>query len=206
MIMPNHLRIVTADDEPRMRSYLCQSLERLEHQVVATASTGRELVEECRIHQPDLIISDIKMPDMDGIEAAAQIYRADTIPVILVSAFHDIELIERASKNHILAYLVKPVKDTDLAPAIAVAMRRFGEFHELRQQAADARQALDDRKVIERAKGILMKRTGLPEPDAFRRLQKLACSKSCKLVEIARSLVTAEEAISSAENLMSAEK
>jgi response regulator NasT len=200
-----HLRIVTADDEPRMRSYLCQSLERLGHQVVATASTGRELVEECRIHQPDLIISDIKMPDMDGIEAAGQIYRTDTIPVILVSAFHDIELIERASKNHILAYLVKPVKDTDLAPAIAVAMQRFNEFHELRQEAADARQALEDRKIIERAKGILMKRTGLNEPEAFRRLQKLACNKSRKLIDIARSVVTAEEALSSAENLISAE-
>jgi response regulator NasT len=181
-------------------------LERLGHQVVATASTGRELVEQCRNHQPDLIISDIKMPDMDGIEAAAQIYRSDTIPVILVSAFHDIELVERASKNHILAYLVKPIRDTDLAPAIGVAMRRFDEFRELRREADDARQALDDRKVIERAKGILMKRTGLPEPDAFRRLQKLACSKSCKLVDIARSMVTAEEALSSAENLMATER
>ena len=203
MTTPLPLRIVTADDEPRMRSYMCQSLEHLGHQVVASASSGRELIEKCRNHQPDLIISDIKMPDMDGIEAAAQIYRSDTIPVILVSAFHDVELIERASRNHILAYLVKPVKDTDLAPAIAVAMQRFNEFRELRQEAADARQALDDRKVIERAKGILMKRTGLSEPDAFRRLQKLACSKSRKLVDIAQSVVTAEAALSSAEDLLS---
>jgi response regulator NasT len=188
-----------------MRSYLCQSLERLGHQVVATASTGRELIEECRNHQPDLIISDIKMPDMDGIEAAVQIYRADTIPVILVSAFHDKELIDRASRNHILAYLVKPVKDTDLAPAIAVAMRRFDEFRALRQEASDARQALDDRKIIERAKGILMTRTGLSEPDAFRRLQKVACSKSRKLVDIARSIVTAEETLSSAEDTLPTE-
>lgn len=193
--MTSSLRIVIADDEPRMRDYLWQSLERLGHQVVGAARTGRELIDHCRTHQPDLILSDIKMPDMDGIEAAAQVYRTDAIPVILISAFHDVDLIERATRNHILAYLVKPVKDTDLAPAIAVAMERFGEFEALRQEAADARQALEDRKVIERAKGILMKRTGLAEPDAFRRLQKLASSKSKKLVDIARSVVTAEEAV-----------
>lgn len=189
------LRIVIADDEPRMRDYLWQSLQRLGHQVVGAARTGRELIDLCRKHQPDLILSDIKMPDMDGIEAASQVYRTDAIPIILISAFHDVELIERASRNHILAYLVKPVKDTHLAPAIAVAMQRFGEFEALRQEAEDARQALDDRKVIERAKGILMKRTGLAEAEAFRRLQKLASSKSSKLVEIARSVVTAEEAM-----------
>lgn len=193
--MTSSLRIVIADDEPRMRDYLWQSLERLGHQVVGAARTGLELIDHCRTHQPDLILSDIKMPDMDGIEAASQVYRTDAIPVILISAFHDVELIERATRNHILAYLVKPVKDTDLAPAIAVAMQRFGEFEALRQEAADARQALEDRKVIERAKGILMKRTGLAEPDAFRRLQKLASSKSKKLVDIARSVVTAEEAV-----------
>lgn len=193
------LRIVVADDEPRMRDYLWQSLERLGHHVVAAARTGRELIDHCQTHQPSLIISDIKMPDMDGIEAASQVYRTRPIPVILVSAFHDIELIERASRKHILAYLVKPVKDTDLTPAIAVAMQRFSEFESLRQEAADAKQALEDRKVIERAKGIIMKRTGLPEPDSFRRLQKLASSKSSKLVEIARSIVTADEAMASEE-------
>jgi response regulator NasT len=193
--MTPSLRIVIADDEPRMRDYLWQSLERLGHQVVAAARTGRELIDHCRSHQPDLILSDIKMPDMDGIEAASQIYRIGAVPVILISAFHDVELIERASRNHILAYLVKPVKDSDVAPAIAVAMQRFSEFRSLRQEAADAKQALEDRKVIERAKGILMKRTGLTEPDAFRRLQKLASSKSARLVDIARSVVTAEEAM-----------
>jgi two-component system, response regulator PdtaR len=187
--------VIIADDEPRMRDYLWRSLERLGHQVVAAARTGRELIDHCRSQQPDLILSDIKMPDMDGIEAASQIYRTGAIPVILISAFHDVDLIERASRNHVLAYLVKPVKDTDLAPAIAVAMLRFQEFQALRREAADAKQALEDRKVIERAKGIVMKRTGLTEPDAFRRLQKLASAKHAKLVEIAQSLVTAEEAV-----------
>lgn len=193
--MTTSLRIAIADDEARMRDYLWGSLERMGHQVVSAARTGRELIDQCGTLEPDLIISDVKMPDLDGIEAAAQIYRTRAIPVILVSAFHDAELIERASRNHILAYLVKPIKDTDLAPAIAVAMRRFAEFETLRQEAADAKQALEDRKVIERAKGILMRRIGLAEPDPFRRLQKLASSKSQRLVVIARSILTAEEAV-----------
>ncbi len=198
-------RIMTAAAESPVRCYLNQSLERLGHQIVASVSTGRQLVEECRIYQPSLIICDIHMPDMDGIEAATQIYGTATVPVILVSAFRDIELIERASKNHILAYLVKPVRDTDMAPAIAVAMQRFHEFQELRQEAADARQALEDRKVIERAKGVLLKRTGLTEPEVFRRLQQLASSNSRKLVDIARSLVAGEETFPPAETLTLAE-
>lgn len=198
--MSDSLRIAIAEDEARMRDYLWGSLERLGHVVVSAARTGCELVQQCRALQPDLIISDIKMPDMDGIEAVAEIARTRAIPVILVSAFHDEDLIERASRIHVLAYLVKPVKESDLAPAIAVARRRFGEFETLRREAADARQALEDRKVIERAKGIIMKRAGLTEPDAFRRLQKLASSKNKKLIEIAQSMVTAEEAFISGES------
>ncbi len=193
--MPETLRITVADDEPRMRDYLWESLQRMGHRMVSAARNGRELVEQCRQHEPDLVICDIKMPDMDGIDAAEAIYRTRAIPVILVSAFHDDELIRRASGKHVLAYLVKPIKDTDLAPAITVAMDRFREFQTLRHEAADLRQALEDRKTIERAKGILMKRTALSEPDAFRRLQKVASSKSQKLIEIARMIITAEEAI-----------
>ncbi len=193
--MTSPLTVVIADDEPRMRDYLWQCLERLGHQVVGAARTGTELIDLCRRQRPELVVTDIKMPDMDGIDAAAELCRDEPIPIILVSAFHDPQYIERATRNHVLAYLVKPIKDTDLQPAIAVAMQRFREFDMLRLEAADLKQALEDRKVIERAKGILMKRTGLDEPDAFRRLQKLASSKSQKLVEIARSIVTAEEAI-----------
>ena len=197
--MSKSLRIAIADDEARMRDYLWSSLERLGHHVVAAAKTGQELVEQCRTHRPELIITDIKMPDMDGIEAAQEIYRDGPVPIILVSAFHDPEYIERASQHHVLAYLIKPVKADDLEPAIVVATERFREFETLRKEAADSRQALEDRKTIERAKGILMKRTGLDEPEAFRRLQKLASSKSQKLVEIARTIVTAEEAFEPAD-------
>jgi response regulator NasT len=191
------LRIAVADDEPDMRDYFKKSLSRLGHQVVAVAQNGRELVEQCLSLHPDLVITDIKMPDMDGIDAAIQIYRDRPIPVILVSAYHDPELIARAEADHILGYLVKPIKQADLAPTIVLAMRRFEQFEALRQEAADLRQALEDRKVIERAKGILMKRSSLDEQEAFRRLQKLASEKSRKLIDIAHMILVAEEAVQS---------
>jgi response regulator NasT len=189
------LRIVVADDELDMRDYFRKSLSRLGHQVVGVAQTGRELVEQCQALQPDLMITDIKMPDMDGIEAAIHIYRERPVPVILVSAFHDPELIARAAADHILGYLVKPIKQADLEAMIALAMRRFEQFQALRQEAADLRQALEDRKVIERAKGILMTRGPMEEADAFRRLQKLASERNRRLIEIAQSIVVAEEAL-----------
>ena len=178
-----------------MRAYLQKILPLLGHEVVAVAKTGRELVEQCRSSHPDLVITDINMPDLDGIDAANEIYRWQTVPVILVSAYHDPELIRRAEADHILAYLIKPIKQADLEAAIGIAMRRFEQFQALRQEAADLRQALDDRKVIERAKGVLMKKAGLDEQDAFRRLQKLASERNRKLVEIAQMILTAEEAL-----------
>jgi response regulator NasT len=141
------------------------------------------------------VITDIKMPDMDGIQAANQVFKEGmAVPVILVSAYHDVALIDRPEADHVMAYLVKPIKQSDLEPSIAVAMRRFEQFEAVRRDAASLRQALEDRKLIERAKGALMKRASLPEADAYHRLQKLASDKNQKLVEIARSIVTAEEA------------
>jgi response regulator NasT len=189
------LRIAVADDEPDMREYFCKILPRLGHRVVAVAADGHELLALCRAQQPDLVITDVKMPEMDGIDAATALYKERPLPVILVSAYHDPALVARAEADHILAYLVKPIKQADLGPAIALAMRRFEQFEALRREAADLRQALEDRKVIERGKGILMKKAGLDEQDAFRRLQRLASDKNLKLVEVARALVTAEEAL-----------
>jgi response regulator NasT len=167
----------------------------LGHQVVGAAQTGRELVDLCAAAHPDLVITDIKMPDMDGIDAATEIYRSMAVPVILVSAYHDAEFVRRAEADHIMAYLVKPIKQADLEPAIGIAMRRFEQFQALRKETADLKQALQDRKVIEKAKGILMKKTGLDENDAFRRLQRLASEKNRKLIEIAETILTAEEAL-----------
>lgn len=189
------LRIAIADDEPEVLEDYAESLERLGHEVVAQARTGRELIQCCRDAQPDLVITDIKMPDMDGIDAASEICRERTIPVILVSGYHESTLIERAAADHVMAYLIKPVKEADLQTAIALAVRRFKEFQALQQQTDDLRQALEDRKVIERAKGILMKRAGLDEQAAFRRLQKESSSQNKKLVDIAQRIVDVDEAM-----------
>jgi response regulator NasT len=192
--MSQPLRIAIADDEPDMRDYFARILPLLGHRVVATASDGAELVAQCLTARPDLVITDVKMPDMDGIEAAERLYKQFPVPVIIVSAFHDPELVRRAEADHVMAYLVKPIKQADLAPAIALAMRRFEQFQALAKEATDLRQALEDRKLIERAKGLLMARAALDEPSAFRRLQKLASERNLKLAELARMLVTADEA------------
>ena len=188
------LRIAVADDEPDMRDYFQKILPRLGHQVVAVAGTGRELTEQCRAVQPDLVITDIKMPDMDGIDAATHLYQEAPVPVILVSAYHEPELIARAEADHILGYLVKPIKQSDLEPTIALAMKRFEQFEALRKEAADLRQALEDRKLIERAKGLLMKKVGLDEQEAFRRLQKVAMDSNRRMAEVAQMVLTADEA------------
>lgn len=191
--MNQSLHILVADDERDMREYFQKLLPRLGHQVVGAAQNGKELVELCRSLHPDLVITDIKMPDMDGIDAACELYKEQPIPVILVSAFHDAELIARAEADHILGYLVKPIKQADLEPVIALAMRRFEQFQALRQEAADLRQALEDRKTIEKAKGVVMRRGGLDEQDAFRRLQKMAAEQSRKLIDIAQMVLVTEE-------------
>jgi response regulator NasT len=160
---------------------------------VAVAQDGRELVERCQAARPDLVITDIKMPELDGIDAAVAIYRERPVPIILVSAYHDAALVERAEADHVLGYLVKPIKHGDLEPVIALAMRRFEQFEALRREAADLRQALEDRKVLERAKGILMKHGPLDEGAAFGRLQELAGEQKSKLVEIARLILLVEE-------------
>jgi AmiR/NasT family two-component response regulator len=188
--MTPSLRIVVADDERDMRDYFHKILPRLGHRVVAAAVNGEQLIDFCRFYRPDLVITDIKMPDMDGIEAATKLYEEMPLPVILVSAYSDAKLIERAEGDHIMAYLVKPIKQTDLEPAIGLARRRFEQFEALRREASDMRQALENRKIIERAKGILMKQWALSEAEAFRHLQCGAMDRRITMVELARSVLT----------------
>jgi response regulator NasT len=135
--MTASLRIAVADDEPDMRDYFRKLLTRLGHKVVAVAADGCELVAQCLAERPDLVITDIKMPHMDGIDAAVRISRERPIPVILVSAYHDPALIKRAETGPVLGYLVKPIKQTDLEPAIAMAMRRFEQFETLRKEGTE---------------------------------------------------------------------
>ena len=192
--MNTALKIAVADDEPRMRDYYREALVRMGHRVALAASNGRELIEGCRANRPDLVLTDIKMPELDGIDAAVEIGKGEPVPIILVSAYHDDELLGRARSGHVFGFLVKPVKQDDLKAAIAIAMQRFDEFRTLRSEAGELRQALEDRKFIERAKGALMKKAGLDEEEAFKRLRRLARDGNQKLVEVARMILRAEAA------------
>jgi response regulator NasT len=194
------LRIAVADDERDTRQFLQEVLPHLGHEVVASTGSGRELVERCRAVSPDLVITDIKMPDMDGIEVAAAINREREVPFILISAYHDAELLARAGADYVMAYLTKPVKPTDLAAAVAVSMARFAQLQAVRREAAELRQALDDRKVIERAKGAAIRRMQVDEQEAFRRMRKLSSDRNLKLVQVARMVLTAEEVFTELEN------
>lgn len=194
--MPESLRIVVADDEVDMRDFYDLTLTGMGHEVVGIAEDGRQLVKLCREHRPELIVTDIRMPELDGLAAVHEISRETPVAAIVVSAYHDKEFLDRAKENSVLAYLVKPIRASDLAPAIVLARQRFREFQALLQQTASLQQSLEDRKLIERAKGILMSQTGLSEPDAFRRMQRLSNDRNVKLLEIARSILIADAAVS----------
>ena len=161
MLNPSALKIAVADDEPRMRDYYREILTRLGHQVTCAAASGRELVQECRVEQPDLIITDIKMPELDGIDAAVALSHDAPVPIILVSAYHDDSLLERARGGNIFGFLVKPIKQDDLRTAIAIALQRSAQFRALQAETGELRRAIEDRKLVERAKGVLMKKAGL---------------------------------------------
>jgi response regulator NasT len=192
--MSQSLRIAIAEDEPLILQDLQETVIELGHEVVAAVTNGQELVVKCRELKPDLIITDIKMPGMDGLDAAKAICNERPTPAIIVSAYHDSEFVQRAEEDHVLAYLVKPLQDGSLATSIRIAMRRWREFQALAEHADSLEVALQERKLIERAKGILMKRANLSEEDAFLRLQKLSRTKNQKMVDIARNLIDAEEA------------
>lgn len=194
--MTQNLRISIADDEGDMRDFLERMLPRCGHQVVSVAENGQQLVEHCHQLAPDLVITDIKMPELDGIEATKQICTQRVVPVILVSAHHDAKLLERAGADYVVAYLVKPIVFADLQPTITIAMRRFEELQTLRKECTDLKQALCDRKLIEQAKGILMKIASVDEKEAFRRLQELASKSNKKLVDAAQLIVGLEKTIS----------
>ncbi len=186
------LRVLIADDESLRVMSLKGQLESIGHKVIAEAANGKEAVTLAHELKPDLAILDIKMPEMDGIEAARTITQERPIPIILLTAFSEKELAERAAEANVAAYLMKPVSESDLLPAIALAVSRFKEFQALHREVDDLRDALETRKLVERAKGILMRRLNLTEEEAFRRMQRRSQNENKKLGEIANAIITAD--------------
>jgi len=189
--MSESLRVLIADDEALHNLALTSQLETLGHQVVATATNGREAVELANETSPDIAFLDIRMPTMTGPEAALEIARTHPIPMIILSAYSDARTVEQAIKAPIFHYLVKPVDPDDLAPAIAVARARFGEWLEARRDRDEVENRLQERKVVERAKGLLMETRGISEREAYRFLQKTSQDKNTPMVELAKKILLA---------------
>lgn len=187
-------RIIVADDESIIRMDLKEMLTGLGYLVVGDVGDGRSAVNLARELKPDLIIMDIKMPDMDGIEAAGILTSERIAPVVLLTAFKQRELIDRAKEAGVVGYLVKPFRESDITPAIEVALARFEEFRELEREVDNLKDALETRKLVDRAKGILMEREGLNEQESFRRIQKMSMNTRKPMKEIAEALILTYEA------------
>jgi response regulator NasT len=185
------LRIVIADDEPIIRMDLRRTLENMGHVVVGEAGDGQQALEITKELKPDIAILDIKMPTMDGIDAAKLISTEAIAPVLLLTAYSQRDLVERARDAGVFAYLVKPFKELDLMPAIEIAIARFEEFEELDREVSDLENKLDARKTVDRAKGILMDQYGLKEQDAFRRIQVQSMNTRKTMREIADAIILA---------------
>jgi response regulator NasT len=187
------LRIVIADDESIIRLDLKETLQRMGHQVVAEAGDGRTAVDLVRQHRPDLVILDVKMPELDGVDAAKEIAQDRLAPVLLLTAYSQQDLVRRAMDAGVFAYVVKPFTESDLLPAMGVAIARFREFSSIAEEAASLSQALETRKIVDRAKGILMDKNGLREQEAFRRIQQQSMNTRKSMREIAEAIIIASE-------------
>ena len=192
------LRVLVAEDE-----YLClmgikANLKRLGYQLVGEASNGRDAINIALEEKPDLIIMDINMDSMDGIEAVKRINKHLFIPSIILTGYTDDDLIQRAKKEvGIFGYLVKPVDANDLKGAIEIAISKFREFNNVKKELHNVEEALESRKYVERAKGILIDKHGLKEAEAMKKLQRISCNKNKKLVQVAKEIIKADELLNS---------
>jgi two-component system, response regulator PdtaR len=183
------MRILVAEDETIIRMDLRQVLERAGFEVCAEAHDGQEAVELAGRERPDLAILDVKMPRLDGIEAARRIIAERPIPIVMLTAYGQDELVSRAVEVGVFGYLVKPFRESDLLPAIHAARARHEELEALREEAESLAEALATRKVVERAKGLLMEREGLSEQDAFVRLRRASQVSGRPLRVVAEALI-----------------
>jgi len=178
-------RVVIAEDEALIRLDLAEMLREEGYQVVGEAGDGQEAVDLAESLRPDLVIMDVKMPRRDGIDAAAEIAAKRIAPVVLLTAFSQRDLVEKARDAGAMAYLVKPFSISDLVPAIEVALSRFTEITELEREVADLGDRLETRKLVERAKGLLQAKHGMTEPEAFTWMQRAAMDRRTSMKRVA---------------------
>lgn len=189
----NSLRVCIAEDDSLVAMNLRDLLEGLGHKVIAEVGDGIAAVQVAERLRPDLILMDIRMPSMSGIEASREIMQRCPTPILLLTAYSDPDLVRQADEAGVQGYLVKPVESADLQPAIVLAASRFRERTHLEQEAENLRQSLAERKLVERAKGILMRRLNLTEEEAYLRLKREARSRRVKMSVIAQHIIEAVE-------------
>lgn len=187
-----NMRVLIADDDPIIRLDLKQMLETMHYEVVGEAGDGKTAVELARTLRPDICILDVKMPVMDGIDAVDQISGENIAPAILLTAYSDRELIDRAKAAGVFAYLVKPFKPSDLTPAIEVARTRFEQNLKLTEEIATLEDRLETRKLVDRAKGIIMASQGVNEAEAYRRIQLQSMNARKSMKEVAEAIILAQ--------------
>jgi len=193
---PAALRVVIAEDEALIRMDLAEMLAEEGYDVVGQAADGERAVELVTSLRPDLAVFDVKMPKLDGISAAEQVARERIAPVVILTAFSQRELVERARDAGAMAYLVKPFGKSDLVPAIEMAVSRFAELSQLEREVADLTERLETRKVVDRAKSVLQERLSLTEPEAFRWIQKTAMDLRLSMRAVAEGVISNGPAIS----------
>ncbi|MGH3757106.1 ANTAR domain-containing response regulator [Actinophytocola sp.] len=182
-------RVLVAEDEALIRLDLVEMLKEEGYHVAGEAADGEQAVAMANELRPDLVILDVKMPKMDGIDAAAAIAGERIAPVVILTAFSQRDLVERAREAGAMAYLVKPFAKHDLVPAIELAVSRFAEFAALESEVATLTDRMEARKLVERAKGLLMTKQGLTEPEAFRWIQRTAMDRRATMKDVARAVV-----------------
>jgi two-component system, response regulator PdtaR len=187
------LRALIVEDDTLVGMGLRSQLEKLGHKVIAQAADAEEATRFFREGKPDLVLMDIRLDQTDGIELAGQLLAERRVPMVIVSAYSDHELIERAAATGVFGYLVKPVSAESLAAQIGVVLSRFAEHEKLVEENQGLQQTLETRKLVERAKGILMKRLTLAEPDAHKRLQQESQKRRISIAEIAKRIIESEE-------------
>lgn len=185
-------RVVLGEDEALIRLDLKEMLEEEGYEVVGEAGDGESAVRMAQELRPDLVILDIKMPGVDGLAAAERIAEERTAPVLILTAFSQKDLVDRAARAKAMGYLVKPFQKSDVLPAMEMALARYEELRALEEEVQDLDERLEARKLVDRAKGLLMDRYAMKEADAFRFLQKTAMDKRLKVAEVARKVVAGE--------------
>ena len=183
------MRVLIVDDESLIRMDLRDIIESCGHEVVAEGTNGVEALELCKKHKPDIILMDVKMPELDGIEAARQIRFHHEAPVVLLTSYSQQDLIDKARDSGVYGYLIKPVREEQLVPSLEMALGRYKSDAQLREKMAELEQSLEDRKIIQKGTGILMELYSISEAEAYNRIRTLSMNKQISIIETCNLII-----------------